>query len=218
MTRTRILLVDDHKIVREGLRVLLERRDDIEVIAEAENGRIALDLARKLRPDIVIMDIIMPDMNGIDATAQLMEDVSGIKVIALSMHSDKRYVLKILRAGAQGYLRKDCASEELAAAIHTVLSDQIYISPQLPGFEMTGPIQKSIFVKSLTSSLLSPKEREVLQLIAEGKSTRQIAMHLGVSEKTVEKHRQRIVAKLDIHSIAELTKYAIREGMTSAEG
>ena len=216
--RTRILLVDDHKIMREGLRGLLERRDDFEVVAEAETGRRALELAKKLRPDIVIMDILMPDMNGIDATAQIMDEVSGIKIIALSMHSDKRYVLKMLRAGAQGYLRKDCASEELTTAIQTVLSDQIYISPQLRGFEVTGPIQKSVFVNSLTSALLSPKEREVLQLIAEGNSTKQVAMHLGIAEKTVEKHRQRIIEKLDIHSIAELTKYAIREGLTSAEG
>ena len=215
--RTRVLLVDDHKILREGLRVILEQRDDIEVIAEADNGRTAVELARYLRPDVVIMDIIMPDMNGIDATYQIVGEVSGIRIIALSMHSDKRYVLKMLRAGAHGYLRKDCASEELAAAIHAVMSDLVYISPQLRGFDVTGPVEKSTLVSSLTSSLLSPKELQVLQHIAEGKTTKQMAVHLGVAEKTIEKHRQRVMEKLDIHSIAELTKYAIREGLTSAE-
>ncbi|HEY6192387.1 MAG TPA: response regulator transcription factor [Bacteroidota bacterium] len=215
--RTRILLVDDHKILREGLRVILEKRDDVVVVAEADNGNSAVALAAQLRPDIVIMDIIMPDMNGIDATSQIVGEVSGIKIIALSMHSDKRYVLRMLKAGAHGYLRKDCASEELADAIETVLSDRIYISPQLRGFAVTGAVQRSILVDSLTTSILSPKEREVLQLLAEGKTTKQMAIQLKVVEKTIEKHRQRIVEKLDIHSIAELTKYAIREGITSAE-
>jgi DNA-binding NarL/FixJ family response regulator len=215
--RTRILLVDDHKILREGLRVILERRNDVVVVAEADNGRSAVEMAIELRPDIVIMDIIMPDMNGIDATAQIVGEVSGIKIIALSMHSDKRYVLKMLQAGAHGYLRKDCASEELAAAIHTVLSDLVYLSPQLRGFAVTGAVQRSILVDSITVSLLSPKERVVLQLLAEGKTTKQMALQLKVVDKTIEKHRQRIIEKLDIHSIAELTKYAIREGITSAE-
>ncbi len=213
----RILLVDDHKIVREGLRLILELIEGVEVVAEADNGPGALALAKQLRPDVVIMDIIIPGMNGIDTTAEIIGEVSGIKIIALSMHSDKRYVLRMLRAGAHGYLRKDCASEELEAAIQTVLSDRIYISPQLSGFDVTGAVEKSELVTSLTFSLLSPKERRVLQLIAEGKTTKQIATQVNAAEKTVEKHRQRVMEKLDIHSIAELTKYAIREGLTSAE-
>src|ERR1051326_7274960 len=168
--RTRILLVDDHKILREGLRVILEKRDDVVVVAEADNGNSAVALAAQLRPDIVIMDIIMADMNGIDATSQIVGEVSGIKIVALSMHSDKRYVLRMLRAGAHGYLRKDCASEELEAAIETVMSERIYLSPQLRGFEVTGAVEKSALISSLTFSLLSPKERRVLQLIAEGKT------------------------------------------------
>jgi DNA-binding NarL/FixJ family response regulator len=213
----RILLVDDHKILREGLRLILEEIKDVDVVAEADNGVTALELAKKLRPDIVIMDIIIPGMNGIDATAEIIGEVSGIKIVALSMHSDKRYVLRMLRAGAHGYLRKDCASEELEAAIETVMSERIYLSPQLRGFEVTGAVEKSALISSLTFSLLSPKERRVLQLIAEGKTTKQIATQVNAAEKTVEKHRQRVMEKLDIHSIAELTKYAIREGLTSAE-
>lgn len=215
--RKRILLVDDHQILREGLRLLLGLIEDVEVVAEADNGTTALQLVKELRPDIVIMDIIIPGMNGIDATAEITGEVSGIKVIALSMHSDKRYVLRMLRAGAHGYLRKDCASEELAAAIQTVMSDRMYISPQLQGFEVSGAVDKAALITSLTISLLSPKERQVLQLIAEGKTTKQIAIRVGAAEKTIEKHRQRVMEKLDIHSIAELTKYAIREGLTSAE-
>jgi DNA-binding NarL/FixJ family response regulator len=215
--RTRILLVDDHQIMREGLRNILERRADLEVIAEAENGKSAIEIAKKLRPDIVIMDISMRDMNGIDATLLLTGEISNVKIIALSVHSDKRYVFRMLKAGAYGYLTKDCASEELAAAITAVMSDLLYISPQLPGFSVNGAIPRSALVSRLAPSLLSTKEREVLQLIAEGKPTKQIAMQLGVSDKTVEKHRARIKEKLGLISIAELTKYAIREGFTSAD-
>ncbi|MCD6302422.1 MAG: response regulator transcription factor [Anaerolineae bacterium] len=214
---TKIILADDHKIMREGLRTLLEKEPGIEVIGEAKTGREAVRLARELLPDVVIIDIGMPDLNGIEATRQILAKFPSIKVIALSMHSDKRFVTGMLSAGASGYLLKDCAFEELAYAIRTVAANQIYLSAGI-----TGTVIKD-YVRHLSPKDLSPqpiltdREREVLQLIAEGQTTNQIASSLYVSVKTVETHRQHIMKKLDINSIAELTKYAIREGMTSLE-
>ena len=214
---TRILLADDHKIIREGLRALLEKEPDMEVVGEAQDGLTTIKLAKKLLPNIVIMDIGMPDMNGIDATRQIFSETQGIKVIALSMHSDRRFVLQMLKAGASGYLLKDSAFEELALAIKTVIAGQPYLSPKITDVVIKEYIislpknEESVFTK------ITVREREVLQLITEGKSTKQIAAFLNVSVKTIETHRQQIMEKLDIHSIAELTKYAIREGLTSLE-
>jgi len=214
---TRILLADDHKIIREGLRALLEKEPDMEVVGEAQDGSTTIKLAKKLLPNIVIMDIGMPDMNGIDATRQIFSETQGIKVIALSMHSDRRFVLQMLKAGASGYLLKDSAFEELALAIKTVIAGQPYLSPKITDVVIKEYIislpknEESVFTK------ITVREREVLQLITEGKSTKQIAAFLNVSVKTIETHRQQIMEKLDIHSIAELTKYAIREGLTSLE-
>jgi two-component system response regulator NreC len=209
----RILLADDHKIIRDGLRSLLAKQHDMEVIAEAEDGRTAVQLARELKPTVIVMDIAMPDLNGVEATRQVLEIDNGIKVVALSMQSDGPVVRRMFQAGAAGYLLKDCAFEELVKAIRTVLNGRTYLSPDIAG----------VVVRNLSSaehnmaSPLTAKEREVLQLIAEGKSTKEIAQVLSVSVKTIDTHRQHIMDKLDIHNVAELTRYAIREGLTSAD-
>lgn len=211
----RIMIADDHEIVRNGLRSLIEKELDMEVIAEADNGRSAVRLALELAPDVVIMDIAMPELNGIEATRQIISALPRIKVIALSMHADKRYVMEMLKAGASGYILKDNAYEELARAIRTALKNQTYLSPQVTETVIGDYVQLALTASGSAFSLLSAREREVLQLLAEGNSTAQIAERLGISVKTVETYRQHIIEKLDIRSIAELTKYAIREGLTS---
>ncbi len=213
----KILLADDHKIIRDGLKSLIDNEPGMGVAAEARNGREAVKLAASLKPDIIIMDISMPDLNGIEATRQILSDNSLNKVIAFSMHSDKRFVVEMLRAGAMAYLLKDSAFEELVRAIKAVADGQIYLSPRI-----TGTVIKD-YMNQLNSSdvsesvSLTSREREVLQLIAEGQTTKQIASQLHVSVKTVETHRRQIMDKLKIHSIAELTKFAIREGLTTLE-
>jgi len=213
----RVLLADDHKILREGLRSLLARKRGIEVVAEAGSGMSAVELARQCRPDIVIMDVTMPDLNGFEATRRILAEFPHVKIIALSMHSDKQYLARMFNAGAVGYLRKECASKELAQAIQIVLNGEIYVSPGIAGSSVRLALERGALGKYLITALLSPKERQVLQLIAEGRTTKYIAGQLKIGEKTVEKHRQHITEKLDLHSIAELTKYAIREGITSVE-
>ena len=214
----RVLIADDHKIMLAGLRSLLEKQSDIEVVGEAENGRKAVQMAQEKRPDVVVMDVSMPDLNGIEATTQIKESVPESSVIALSMHSDKRFVMGMLRAGAAGYLLKDCASQELANAIVQVAGGKKYLSPEITGVVINDFLQGGSPEEDETvASVLSAREREVLQLIAEGWSTKQIASHLYVSIKTIETHRRQIMKKLDLHSIADLTKYAIREGLTSVE-
>jgi DNA-binding NarL/FixJ family response regulator len=211
----RIMIADDHEIVRNGLRSLIEKELDMEVIAEADNGRKAVRLALELAPDVVIMDIAMPELNGIEATRQIIAALPRIKVIALSMHADKRYVMEMLKAGGSGYILKDNAYEELARAIRTALKNQTYLSPQVTETVIGDYVQMALAASGSAFSLLSAREREVLQLLAEGNSTAQIAERLCISVKTVETYRQHIIEKLDIRSIAELTKYAIREGLTS---
>ncbi len=211
----RILLADDHKIIRDGLRAILDKHPDLSVVAEAENGRKAVALARKHQPDVMIVDINMPDLNGMEATRQILDDQPEIRVIALSMLSDRRQVVGMLRAGASGYLLKDCASEELILAIQTVSRGQTYLSPLISG------IVKECLLHQLEDdspiNLLTPREREILQLIAEGKSVKNIASHLNVSIKTVETHRQNIMKKLEIDNLAALIKLSIREGVISLD-
>lgn len=213
----KIVLADDHKIMREGLKALLERQEDIQVVAEAENGLEAVRLAQKLKPDLVIMDIGMPGLNGIEATRQIVNEVPDVKVVALSMHSDRRYVIEMLKVGASGYLLKDSASEELTSAIRTVAARQPYLSPKITDVVIKDYLSTLSKGEATAFTVLTAREREVLQLIAEGKTTKQIAMALHVSVKTVETHRQQMMEKLNIRSVAELTKYAIREGLTSLE-
>lgn len=210
----RLVVADDHKIVREGLRSLLEREPGIDVAAEADNGREAMKLAVELRPDVVLMDLSMPDMNGIEATRRIAEAPGGSRVLALSMHSDKRFVVEALAAGAKGYLLKDCASEELVGAIRTVAAGETYLSPRIAGLIVSDYLDKGS-ASPAPSTRLTTREREVLQLFAEGKSTKEVAFLLSVSVKTIETHRVQIMRKLNIRSLAELTKYAIREGITT---
>lgn len=213
----KILLADDHKIVRDGLRSLLEKQPNMEVVAEAENGRKAVKLAIRRRPQVVIMDISMPDLNGIEATRQMLKELPHLKVIALSMHSDRRYILKMFQAGASGFLLKDCAFEELDCAINTVVANQPYLSPSVAGAVIEDFVRCTSPTGFSATDVLTAREREVLQLLAEGWSTKELASHLHVSVKTVETHRRRIMEKLGLHGIAELTKYAIREGLTSLQ-
>lgn len=214
---TRVLLADDHRIIREGLRSLLQKQSDMEVVDEAQDGITAVRLTEKLHPDIVIMDIGMPDLNGIEAARQIVTRVKGVKVIALSMHSDKRFVLEMLKAGASGYLLKDCAFEELVDAIRTVCTGQIYLSHRVTGVVVDEFLHNRPGSDTSAYNLLSAREREVLQLLAEGNTTKSIAASLNVSTKTIETHRQQIMEKLNLHSVAELTKYAVKEGLTSLD-
>ncbi|MCX5635144.1 MAG: response regulator transcription factor [Planctomycetota bacterium] len=213
----KILLADDHKITRQGLRSLLEKQSDMSVVAEAEDGRTAVQMVEKLSPDVVIMDISMPDLNGIEATRQIISRNSKVKIIALSMHSDRLFVSEMLKSGACGYLLKDCAFEELARAIRAVVDGKTYLSPAISMVVVDDYLHHLSKTDSPTGQILTNREREVLQLMAEGKSTKQIALKLHISVKTVETHRRQMMDKLDIHTVAELTKYAIRKGLTSLE-
>ena len=226
----RILIADDHQIVRQGLRRLLESEESFTVVGEAPNGRAAVKMAKELSPDIVVMDVTMPDLNGIDAARQITTERPDIKVIGLSMHADSRFASEMLRAGASGYLLKEDAFEELATAIRQVLSGSVYVSPRIAGAllgrSMESPESNDetigIGANRLSAVLspmlqLSPRQREVLQLISEGRSTKEIAFDLGVSVKTVETHRRQMMDKLNLHSVAQLTKYAVREGITTVD-
>ncbi len=211
----RIVLADDHKIVRDGLRSLLEKQADIEVVAEAEDGRTAVQKVQKHSPDIVIMDVSMHGLNGVDATCQIIAKSPNTKVLALSMHSDKQFIEGMLKAGASGYMLKDSAFKELVSAIHTIASNQVYLSPPIASIITEECFHKKSETDSSVHSILTAREREVLQLLAEGRSTKEISLCLDVSVKTVETHRKHIMDKLGIYSIAELTRYAVREGLTN---
>ena len=215
---TRVLIADDHQILREGLKSLLEKEPDIEVIGEASNGRGAVALARELEPDVAIMDVAMSDMGGIEATRQITAKTPGVKVIALSMHSDRRFVAGMLGAGASGYLLKDSAFDELAHAIRTVIANEIYLSPGINGIVVQDYMNRLSENASEHEPVLTPREREVLQLLAEGNTTTRIAEVLQISAKTVETHRKQIKDKLHLNSVAELTKYALRMGLTTLDG
>ncbi len=216
--KTRIILVDDHKIVRDGIAQCLRNHSDLEIVAEAGDGHSAIRLVKEHSPDVVVMDIGMPDLNGVEATRKVIADDPRVRVIALSMHSDSRFVGRMLRAGARGYLLKDCAVDELAEAIRKVVGGGVYLSAGITGIVVDDYVRQLSSGEKPTDSPLTDREREVLQVLAEGKTTKQIALQLHVSVKTIETHRQRIMEKLRLHSVAELTKYAIREGLTSLDG
>lgn len=214
----RILIADDHRILRESLRHLIDEQQDFEVVGEAEDGITAMKMAGDLRPDVLIMDIGMPRLNGIDAARKIRAELPHIKIIALSMHAESHVVAEMLKAGASGYILKDAAIEELVCAIRECRAGRIYLSPSLAENVIKDYISHFPRKDFSVYSLLTSREREVLQLIAEGKTTQKIASLLFISPKTVETHRQNIMDKLNLHSIAELTKYAIREGLTPLEG
>jgi DNA-binding NarL/FixJ family response regulator len=213
----KVLLVDDHAIIREGLRSLLERQPGMEVIADTDDGRKAIELVREHLPDIVVMDITMRGLNGIEATRQITQDFPAVKVIALSIHSKRRYVTDMLSAGASGYILKECLFDEFVQAIHAVVAGGRYLSPRITDVVVDDYVKRLSAVKNSPLETLTSRQREVLQLVAEGKSTKQIALELHVSTKAIEANRRQIMDKLDIHSIAELTKYAVREGLTTLE-
>jgi DNA-binding NarL/FixJ family response regulator len=212
----RIVLADDHQIMRDGLRAFLAADPDFEVVAEASNGAAAVRLVEKHSPDLIVMDVSMPDINGIEATKRIRDNDPKIKILALSMHPDRRIVADMLRAGASGYLLKDCAGEELLQAIRVVMTGKMYLSPSISRVIADEFVTSAGSMRS-ARTLLTARELEVLQRFAEGKSTKEIAFDLNVSVKTVETHRARITEKLGITSIAELTKYALREGITSLD-
>ena len=211
-----ILLADDHKMMRDGLRAVLER-EGMAVVGEAGNGYEAVELTKRLRPDVVVMDIAMPKLNGVDATRRLVTDVPNVKVIALSMNSDRRYVVAMFEAGAMGYLLKNCASSELVQAVQAVVANLTYISPSVAASVVASNLAPRSAQSSSPSRALSPREREVLQLVAEGSSSKDIATRLGLAVPTGETHRRQIMDKLGLRTIAELTKYAVREGLTTIE-
>ena len=216
----KVILADDHQMFREGLRSLMERQTDIEIIAEAADGRSIIKLLQKLSPDVIIMDVSMPGLNGIEATRQIKAEFTDVKVIALSMYSNRQYVIEMLKAGASGYLLKDCAVKELCEAIRIVAAGQVYLNPQVSTLVVNDYLKclsDTPVAGPTDSSVLSAREREVLQLLTEGERTKEIASILHVCVKTVERHRQNITGKLNLNSIAELTKYAIQEGLTSVE-
>lgn len=215
--KIRIILADDHAIVRQGLSRAIEQEDDMDVIGQAPNGRATIELVCQLSPDILITDISMPDLNGVEATRQVLRECPAVKVIALSMHSSRQFVMEMFRAGAMGYLLKDCDYDELVKAIHTVAEGKVYVSPSIGDVIVEDLLSGRPAGGPTAFSLLTPREREVLQLMAEGNTTRQIARRLFISPKTVEAHRLRVMTKLDIDNVAQLTKYAIQEGLTSPE-
>ncbi|MBS1197613.1 MAG: response regulator transcription factor [Proteobacteria bacterium] len=215
MARTlRVLLADDHKLVRAGIRALLEDMPDVEVVGEADEGKQALEMAGELRPDIVLMDIAMKGMNGLEATAQLRQTYPDCCVLILSMHASGDYVEQALRAGANGYMLKDAATMELQLALAAVARGDTYLSPAVSALIVEGYLQKE---KSAGDELLTPRQMEILSMIAAGHNTKEIAYQLKLSIKTVETHRAQLMDRLDIHDIAGLVRYAIRTGLIDAD-
>jgi DNA-binding NarL/FixJ family response regulator len=213
----RILLADDHTMFRQGLKTLLESKPDLQVVGEAADGRQAIELVEKTNPDVIIMDISMPGLNGVEATRKIINMHPGAKIVGLSMHTDRRYTSEVLKAGAAAYLPKDGAFEELEHALHAVLTGEVYLSPRVAAGLVDDYVRQPRDARPTAFERLTAREREVLQLMAEGQATKEIAATLHVSVKTVETHRRQIMEKLNIYSVAELTKYAIREGLTSIE-
>ena len=210
----RVLLADDHQMLRDTLRSMLESDGHLEVVGEAADGRAAVKMARTLAPDIVVMDITMPDLNGVEATHQIKAENPAVKVIALSRHSDRRYVLRMLEAGASGYVLKAAAYDELRRAIQVVSQGKSYLSPDITGIVVDAHVRPASEPDASSDAALGPREREIVQLLAEGYTSPEIGQRLHISARTVETHRRNIMKKLGPHSVAELTKYAIREGLT----
>lgn len=209
MKRIRILLADDHAVVRQGFKMILAEQPDMEIVGEAGNGREALALAESLKPDIVVMDVAMPELNGIEATRRMGESVPHARVVALSMHKDSVYVREILRAGARGYLLKDSVAGDLVSAVRSVARGEGYISPQVSNAVLDD------YRRHVTNPIdtLTSREREVLQMLAEGKTNKEIAVILNLSVYTVDAHRGRIMEKLNLHSINEMVRFAVRNGL-----
>lgn len=223
MKPIRVLLADDHNLVRAGIRALLQNVPEVEVVAEAENGRQVLGLVAKTKPDIVLMDIAMPELNGLDATAQLVKEHPKLRIIILSMHATEAFVLEALRAGASGYLLKGAATPELGLAIHAVARGETYLSSAVSGhvieaFKRTPGGETGHDARpGRDETNLTPRQREVLQLIAEGHSTKEIAEKLNISVKTAKTHRSELMRRLDLHDVAALVRYALQIGLVSQD-
>jgi two-component system response regulator NreC len=216
MRKIRIILADDHKLMRSGLRVLLEQQQDFAVVGEASDGREAVTLVNSQKPDVLVMDIGMPNLNGVEAAAQITQSHPEISIVMLSMHSDESYVLRALKAGAKGYLLKDSAETDLIRAVHSVAEGKSFFSPAVSKVLLDDYVRK--LKRSGTEDpydLLTPREREVLQLVAEGKSNKDVAQLLNLSVYTVETHRSNIMEKLNLHGVPELILYAVRKGIIS---
>ncbi len=211
----RVLLVDDHAVVRTGLRALLDGQGGLEIVGEANDGWSAIELAAELSPDLIIMDVVLPRLNGPAAVRQIRKDCPSVAIVAFSMYSNGRYISEMLEAGASAYVLKTCDVEELWHAIRVALGGKTYLSPEIAGTVVEGYLNAPS--TGLPDSRLSERERQVLQLLAEGKGSKQVAPVLHVSPRTIDSHRQRIMEKLGLYSVAELTKYAIREGLTPIE-
>jgi DNA-binding NarL/FixJ family response regulator len=212
----RILLADDHRIFRQGLRGLLAEEKEFTIVGEASDGREAVERIAKLRPDVALMDVSMPTLNGVEATRQIAKRSPGTKVIALSMHVEEKFVAEMLRAGASGYVCKQCDAEELCQAIRAAAAGQTYLSPSISGSLVENYVRNLPSEPDSAFKQLSEREREILQLLAEEKTVKEIAMALHVSIKTVHTHRERLMAKLGVRTIAGLTRYAVREGLIQA--
>jgi len=212
----RILVADNHGILRQGIQVLIEKHSDMEVVGQADNGLEAVEMTRQLQPDIVLMDVTMPVLNGIEATCQIKSELPEVKVLALSVHAKREFVLDMVRAGVSGYMLKECVLDDLIQAINTVVAGQSYLSPQVASTVLEGISKESIStVGDRLSETLTPRERQVLHLLAEGISAKQVASQLGLSVKTIEASRRQIMEKANVDNLADLTKYAIRQGLTT---
>lgn len=213
----RILIADDHSIVREGLKSLINKQSAMEVVGEAEDGQMAIQLTKELSPDVVIMDISMPNMNGIEATREILRDKPDTKIIILSMYTDKHIVKESLEAGVHGYILKSNLLDELLKAIKTIKANERYLSPRITGIIVDDYINLKVNDKAKKHIKLTSRERQIIQLLSEGKTIKEIARIINVSPKTADANRRKIMNKLNIHNTAELTKYALREGLTSLD-
>lgn len=213
----RVLIVEDHNLMRQGLVSLLKKEADIDVVGEAENGQQAVDLAESLEPDLIVMDIGLPELNGLDASKIILGKKPDIQILGISMHTEYRFVMRALRVGVRGYLSKNCAYSDLCVAIRVIMEGQMYLSPSVTKIVMENTLSRMPDEEATLISSLNDRERRVLQYVAEGKASKQIARLMYISENTVTKYRQSIMKKLGLTNVADLTKFALREGLTTID-
>jgi len=212
----RILVADNHGILRQGLQALIEKQSGMEVVGQADNGLEAVEMTRQLQPDVVLMDVTMPVLNGIEATRQIKRELPEVKILALSVHSKREFILDMVKSGVSGYMLKECVLDDLVRAINTVAAGQTYLSPQVAGIVLEDITKDSIFaVGERANEILTPRERDILKFLVDGKSAKQIASELDLSIKTIEANRRGILEKTDSNNLADLTKYAIRQDLTT---